>query len=528
MADDLIARHWDVIVIGTGIGGGTAGRRLAERGLSVLFVEKGSAGHRAEQTALNLEMVDPVARQIRGFWPSQMKAQVNGRETTFFAPLGSAVGGSSVFYAATLERPERHDLDDCAARPHPTGGWPVSYDNFRPYFEQAEQMYHICGEVDPLSDEASANLRTPPPLSAGDVSMKERLAARGLHPYRLHSAVRYVEGCRECFGAKCPRDCKMDGRSAGVDPALATGKAALLDRCEVRALRGRSGRVTHIEAMRNGKPITLRGTCVVLAAGALSSPRVLLASKAKHWPDGCGNDSGLVGRNLMFHMNEMIAVWPTKAAPSGPSKSLGFRDLYYVAGQRFGMVQAMGIDVSYGEIVHYLKLLIARSPLRRIKPLQELVRIPAIVAARLFGSAKVFVGLMEDLPYAGNRVVLSEGYTDTIRIEYQFSAEVLARRRVFRRLIRRAFAGHRRMFLGFQPELNFGHPCGTLRFGHDPAQSVLTPDCRAHEVENLYVTDASIFPTSFGVNPSLMIAANALRVADLIADEAERRRDGTV
>ena len=140
---------WDVIVIGTGIGGGTIGRKLAESGLSVLFVEQGPDGPRTEQTALNPGLADPVARAVRGFWPHPVKALVDGQRRQFFAPLGSGVGGSSVFYAATLERPAPHDLDHSADRPHPTGGWPVSAAQMAPYFAAAEAMYHVTGGADP-------------------------------------------------------------------------------------------------------------------------------------------------------------------------------------------------------------------------------------------------------------------------------------------------------------------------------------------------------------------------------------------
>lgn len=521
--DDAHARDWDAIVIGTGIGGGVAGWRLAERGLNVLFLEQGPAGYRAEQTVLNPDMFDPVARQVRGAWPTPMQARIDGRDSTFFGPIGGGVGGSSVFYAATLERPAPHDLDVSADRAHPTGGWPVSFAQMAPYFDQAEDQFHVAGDPDPLAALPSKSLRDPAQMSAADEALKSRLSANGLHPYQLHAALRRVEGCKNCLGFKCPKRCKMDGRSAGVEPALDTGRAMVLDRCAVRRLIAEDGRVTGVQAERDGQAVTFKAPIVVLAAGAFGSPRLLLASHE----GGLANGSGMVGRNLMFHLNEMIAVWPGKSVAAGGSgKALGFRDLYHVEGDRLGMVQAMGIEVSYGEIVHYLNQLLDRSVLRRIKPLKQLTRIPALIAAKLFGTAQVFVGLMEDLPYPENRVVLDPDDPDAIRFEYVISDEMRARRRKFRRLIRAAFKGQRRMFLGFQPELNFGHPCGTLRFGTDPRTSVLNADCRAHDLDNLYVTDASVFPTSMGVNPSLTIAANALRVADRIADQFERKADG--
>lgn len=519
--DAIRNQLWDVIVIGTGVGGGVLGRRLAENGLSVLFVEQGPNGPRGEQTALDGEMYDPVARQVRGFWPDQIKAQVNGRSSEFFAPLGAGVGGSSVFYAATLERPERHDLDDSAERVHPTGGWPVGYDAFRAYFDLAEKQFHICGEADPLSSEAAAPLADAPSSAAGDAQMMQGFRDAGLHPYQAHMAARFLPECKQCFGFKCPRKCKMDGRSAGVEPALETGNATLIDMCEVLALRSTEDTVSHIEVRRNGEVFNLRAKRFVLAAGALSSPRLLLASKSENWPQGLANRNDLVGRNLMFHVNEMFAIWPKRGQGfKGASKAIALRDFYFQGGQRYGVVQALGLDASYGEIVHYLNMMFDRSFLAVLKPLRNLTRIPAFLAGKMFGSAKVFVGILEDMPYVDNRVVLEPENPTQISVQYRFENELLKRRRQFRRLIKRGFRGQRLAFLGIQPELNFGHPSGTLCFGDDPETSVLNADCRAHGVENLYVSDASFMPTSMGINPSLTIAANALRVADrMLADK---------
>lgn len=515
---DAFDRTWDAIVIGTGIGGAVAGRALAEAGQSVLFIEKGRAGFRHEESGLSEGVFDPVARAVRGLWPVPVSVTLNGRESRFFAPLGAGVGGSSVFYAATLERPERHDIEPVSGRPHPTGGWPVGYDAMRPWLDRASEMFALCGTPDPLSSEAAPPLRTPPAAPAVDQALADAFEAGGLHPYRLHSAVRHVDGCRHCFGTKCPKPCKMDARSAGIEPALEAG-AELLTECEALRFLGQSDRIDGIEVAHQGETRVLTARRYILAAGALGSPRLLLASTQEAWPDGCANTSGLVGRNLMFHLNEMIALWPPKGADStGPSRSVGLRDLYWQGGNRFGMVQALGVDLSYGEIVYYLGLMFDRSALRRIKLLRGLLRLPAVVAHGMLGTAKIFVGLMEDLPYRENRVRLG-ATPDDIVIEYRFQPELLKRRKAFRRAMKRAFRKQKSLFLGRAPELNFGHPSGTLVFGHDPSQSVLRPDCRAHDIGNLYVTDASFMPTSMGVNPSLTIAANALRVAATLIEK---------
>lgn len=519
---DLDQTHWDVVIVGTGMGGGTIGRALAEAGKKVLFVEKGHQGYRTEQTSFDVGVWDPKARALRGMWPDPVEATVDGVKRDVFAPLGSGLGGSSVFYAATLERPEPHDLDHSNSHPHPLGGWPVSYGDMQPHYDDAERMYAIHGEIDPLSDVTCPEVRNPPPPAPGDAAIMERLRDNGLHPYRLHAALKFVEGCAECFGRKCPKPCKMDARSAGVEPALATGNAHLLDRCDIERFETDGGQITAAIGTREGTPLRITGDRFILSAGALSSPRVLLASTSEDFPNGIGNHSDMVGRHLMFHLNEMFALWPGKDARfAGPSKAVGFRDLYYKDGKRLGMVQAMGIDASYGEIVYFLKGAVERSALRNIRLAKELVRIPAAIASKMLGNAKIFVGLLEDLPDPANRVLRDPERPDRVIFEYAVNADLLARRKAFRRGIKQAFKGTRTMFLSQSPEPNFGHPCGTCRMGADEATSVLAPDCRVHGTGNLWVVDASFMPTSMGVNPSLTIAANALRVAQTMIGQVD-------
>ncbi|WP_417720645.1 GMC oxidoreductase [Salipiger sp.] len=513
----LEADH-DVIVIGTGIGGGTVGRALAEGGMRVLFLEQGPAGFRQERNGLS-EIFVPEGRAARGLWPRPLHATIDGRDSVTYAPLGAGVGGSSVFYAGTLERPERHDLDETGDRPHPTGGWPVGFDAMRPWYDRAAEMYHIHGTPDPLSPEAPMRLQPPPAFNATEQALVRAFEARGLHPYHAHTAIRRLDGCLNCLGVKCPRACKMDGRSAGIEPALATGRAALVDRAEVLRLIGATS-VEGVEIRHDGQTRVLRAPRVVLAGGAFGSARLLLRSRGEAWPEGAANGSGLVGRNLMFHLNEMFALWPPRGTPDdGATKAVSLRDLYHAGGARLGTVQAMGIRASYGEIVHYLNRMLDASAWSRVPGLRQMTRVPAALAAQLFGHAQIFVGLLEDMPYPGNRVLWDPAEPDRLAMTYDLHPELLERRRLFRRAIARAFRGQRRVFLGMGPELNLGHPSGTLRFGSDPKTSVLDPGCRAHDLRNLWVADSSFMPTSMGVNPSLTIAANALRVADGILTE---------
>lgn len=519
MPDEATNRVWDVIVIGTGIGGGTLGRRLAEQGYSVLFVEKGHFNPPPE-------LHDPDAsdgaayRLQQGYWPTALSGTIDGQLSSFFGPVGSGVGGSSVFYAATLERPERHDIDQTAEYRHPTGGWPVSYDSFAPYFAAAEQAYFVRGSADPLSREPYSDLLPAIPFDKADCAMVDSFRKRGLNPYSLHVGIRNLSGCGFCFGRKCQRSCKMDARSAGVEPALLTGNAALLDLCNVTRLRSNAEQVIDVEASRDGQTFALHGRIYVLAAGAFGSPRILLASRSDSWPEGLANASGLVGRNLMFHLTEMIAIWPENGIRfDSPTRAIGLRDFYASPTQRYGTLQAMGVNVGYGEIVQFLNSAFDRSIIRKLRLLRHFTRIPAYLAAKIFGHAKVFAGIMEDLPYEQNRVVLDPQDPDRIAFHYTISSELKARRAEYKKLIQAGLRGLRLAFLNMQPELNFAHVCGTLRFGSDPKTSVLDPDCRAHGIANLFVADASFMPTSAGVNPSLTIAANALRVADKIATQ---------
>lgn len=508
----LTTKSWDVIVIGTGIGGGSIGRRLAERGLSVLFVERGL--DRAADKNLPLGVTGEEARLAAGLWPRLLEADVDGKRIEVDHLIGAGVGGTSVFYAGTLERPEPHDLDDLPGRPHPTGGWPVGYDGFRHYFDMVERYFNVSGTPDLLSDEPAPEIHHARPMSEGDSRTQRFFADVGMHPYQTHLGLRSVSGAD---GGK------MNGRSAGVEPALKTGRAALLDNCEVLRLEtdGPGGRITAIHCRHAGQPLELRARSYVVAGGALNSAALLLRSGNEHWQDGLGNRSGLVGRNLMFHLSLMFAVWPGLArSDQGAGRSVSLRDLYFHEGQRFGTIQTMGVVAGFPEILHGMRnSLSSNSPLR-VGLLRHALRVPALAMAKTLGSARMLVGIMEDLPYLENRLIAHPEDSARIHVSYRIADELRARNTAFRQAIQRALKGRRHFFLNREPLLNYSHCCGTLRFGQDPRNSVLNPDCRVHGVDNLYVTDSSFMPTSTGTNPSLLIAANALRVADIIADRA--------
>jgi choline dehydrogenase-like flavoprotein len=258
---------------------------------------------------------------------------------------------------------------------------------------------------------------------------------------------------------------------------------------------------------------------VVLAAGAFHSPQILLRSRNSLWPNGLANSSDQVGRNLMFHTSDIFALWaPRRLDRRGrQKKAISVRDFYNREGQRLGYVQSMGLEAGRGEIAGYLKDQLRRRGIVNELLLSMLVKIPSHVAALMFGNAGIFAAMSEDYAHPDNRIVLDSSEPDGASFTYTITDDL--RRRSA--LLRQEFFRHIRPWRGVQISseltMNYGHPCGTCRFGDDPSVNVLDRHCKAHDLDNLFVVDASFIPRSGAVNPSLTIAANALRVAPHVA-----------
>lgn len=514
LADQL----WDVAVIGAGMGGATVGYALAKAGHRVIFLEKGHADFAQADDALQLDNENPSERLRNGSWPTKITGNTGKMRSQFFAPLGCGAGGSTLLYAATLERFHPSDFAPSSNIDNSTGSWPISFEQFQPYYRKAERLFKVRGTWDPLCPDEGSQLLAPPALTECDEHFLDSFKASGLHPYRLHVAFDYQSGCKECSGYICPRKCRGDARTICLEPALRTGNAYIIDRCEVERLEADASTIKEITGRRDGEKISIRARIVVLAAGAYFTPVLLLKSGNEFWPHGLANTSDMVGRNLMFHISDFIAVWPRgKYSMQGPRKTLAFRDFYIHRGKRLGSVQSTGLTADYGNIVLYLKTEFDRSRWHWLKLVRPLLRIPAYVAAVLFGRATVFATIMEDKPYRENRIVLDPHEPSGMRFDYVVHAELNERNKVFRDSFKRALERHRTFILSKDISLNYGHPCGTCRFGTDPSSSVLDVNNKAHDLNNLYVVDASFMPTSGGANPSLTVAANALRVAEHIS-----------
>lgn len=508
-------RVWDIVVVGTGMGGGALGFALAAGGRSVLFLERGVSELAAPEPG-EVEVEAPARRLALGYWPERVRMIVDGRSTDRHAALGCAVGGSTRLYAAALERFDRGDLEPDAASPHPAGPWPIRYDMLAPYYARAEELLGVKGTRDPLGDPEAPERPRPPAAAPVDGVLLRDFARAGLHPYRLHVGIAYLPGCAECIGKICRTGCKSDAASRFVQPAVAGG-ATLRTGCEVLRVESDGVRATGVLYRHEGRLARARGRVIALAAGTLRSPALLLASAGDDHPHGLANSSGMVGRNLMFHASDWVAIWPSRKAPAhGPRKTISLRDFYRVDGARLGAFQSVGVTAGYGNILVFLYGWFDRGPFGWLRPLRPLLRIPAKIAARLFGTATIFALILEDMPYPDNRVELDPARPDGIVVRYRIREELAERAKLARRTIRARLPANRKFWVSAEIGIDDGHPCGTCRFGDDPATSVLDANCQAHDVADLYVVDGSFMPSSAGANPSLTIAANALRVAAAI------------
>lgn len=534
MSDERLERtDWDAVVVGTGMGGGTLGYALSKAGRRVLFLERGYSHLNGAQGRAILGQFPEQALDItratidvqlealaRGGRSRDVIEDVSRRGSRSFTPfIGSGTGGSSALYGMVCERLFPADF---TPRSHHRGAngssvpeaWPISYDELEPHYTAAEHLFDVHGGIDPMRGEGGARMFSrPPPFTPPVAALADALRARGLHPYQLPMACAYAPECATCQSVLCPRACKADAGRVCVAPALMEHGAALASECTVTQLEADSRRVQSVICERGGRMLRIRGKLVVLAAGALFTPLILLRSKSAHWPHGLANRSGQVGRNLMRHVIELIRL-PSEVQTHGQHKELGFNDLYARGEEKFGTVQSFGSLPPLEYVTNRRgaagRALTTVTPL--LRPLWRRFVEPGLILA----------AIMEDLPYADNHVSLSEvAHSDGrqgCRLHYRVRDYERARfkrfigelERVLKPLRPRTLAGA----MGSNEAI--AHACGTCRFGSDPTTSVLDASNRAHDVDNLYVVDSSFFPSSGGVNPSLTIAANALRVASLL------------
>lgn len=533
--DDPTKHCWDVIVVGTGVGGATLGYALARAGRKVLFCEQG--GSYLDASSLRGQYGElyfpkssaPQSRHVQllqrsGRWHESIRDDSSPAARYSIPFLGVGTGGSSALYGMAMERFFPADFTPGNQHRGAEGSslperWPVSYEDMRPYYEEAERLYRVRGTADPCrGSESFAYVAEPPHLNAGAELLFGAFRHKGLRPYRLPLACEYLSGCRGCQGYLCPNPCKNDSARMCLFPALARYGATLLDHCRVLHLEASPNEVTGVVCSWRGQRMVLRSSLVVLAAGALQTPALLLKSRSRLWPLGLANGSDQVGRNLMRHCVDLYAVFTGGRHPQQEQqfKEIAFNDFYDLHGSKLGSVQSFGAlppaSVLVEGMIDDLGHGVARAILGQV-PIKSVLRwLFGLLAQR----STVLATIMEDLPYSDNRVVLEP---NGIGVAFRYRLRDYERKRIdlFRSVMRETIAPFRYLLLK-QAEANkmLAHSCGTCRFGEDARSSVLNKYNRAHDMTNLYVVDSSFFPSSGGINPSLTIAANALRVAEYV------------
>jgi choline dehydrogenase-like flavoprotein len=533
----FLRQNWDAIVVGSGMGGATLGHHLARNGKSVLFCELGGGETPALRGAYPelaggrrggvLDAGDSRVLLRAGRYPDTLCDASGARERTFVPFIGAGPGGSSALYGMALERFMPSDFQPGEFHRGAPGAaivasWPITYEELAPHYAAAEAQYRVRGEIDPLAAAQAAcivppALLLPPPLSSAGAELASFLAGRGLHPYRLPTACEFLADCHACQGVLCPQPCKIDANSACLQPALHEHGAQLLSDARVLAVHVDGRRATGIRCAWAGRELDLRARVVVLAAGALQSPLILLRSHDRHGHTGLGNSSGAVGRHLMRHLIDLYLVRPRGDAGEpfdNRRKEIACNDFYTAGGDKLGTLQSFGrlppADMLFGALrddLHASRMPWLASALRPLRPLLR------PILQDLSDNWLTLATIAEDLPYADNAVTPHPAGPSQAMLRYTLRPEALQRNAGFRQRMEQVLRGRSwRRLAQASNNQRIAHVCGTCRFGDDPGSSVLDRDNRVHDVDNLFVVDSSFFPSSGGTNPSLTIAANALRV----------------
>jgi choline dehydrogenase-like flavoprotein len=515
--------RYDVIIIGTGAGGGTLARKLAPSGKKILVLERGDYVPR--------EQDNWSSRAVNVEGKYQAKETWRDRDGNPLHPHTNYwVGGNTKFYGAALFRMREQDFGELRHHGGVSPAWPISYADLEPYYTQAERMYEVHGErgTDPTEPWASAPYPHPAVAHEPRIAhLAEDFAAQGLKPFPVPLGVMLNQEdrrisrcikCGSCDGFPCLLQAKSDAQVCGIDHALEYPNVTLLTGAYVSRLEtdpaGKTVRA--VQVRRNGGTDTFRGDIVVSACGAINSAALLLRSASDRHPNGLANGSGVVGRHYMGHINSVLLALSKCPNPTVFQKTLAINDFY------FG---SPDFPYPMGHISFVGKLdavaLSAGAP--KIAPNWTL----DLMAKHSLD----FWITSEDLPDPENRVTLDRD--GNIVLSYTPNNQEGHRRLIARleQLLKAqakcAMHGHechqglfaRPLFLGQRiPLAGVAHQNGTIRFGTDPATSALDMNCRAHEVDNLYVADGSFFPSSSAVNPALTIMANALRVGDYLLE----------
>jgi choline dehydrogenase-like flavoprotein len=486
----------DILIVGSGMGGATCAAGLAPSGARVLILERGA---RLRDSA---EARDPRAIFQRGVFRPQ-ETWIDGAGQAFNPGNYYYVGGNTKLYGAVLLRYRAQDFAPIVYREGSTPGWPFAYDELERWYTLAEKLHQVHGalgfdKTEPRHSESFPF--APVPDEPAIARVRERMKGVGLHPFPLPLG---IDVDRWLSRAKTPWDAfpdtgngKMDAESCGLSEALRHPNVELRENAKVRRLllEPNAKRVTGVEATVAGEQRRISAKIVILSAGAVNSAALLLASR----DGGIANRSGAVGRHFMNHnCSAVLAIDPRTANDSVYQKTLGINDFYLDdarGGPPLGNIQLLGR---------------VTAPVLK----SNMPRTPEWALSLLTRRSVDWYAMSEDLPNPQSRVTMNgdQIHLDWKRSNWSAHAGLV---KAFKERLRAA--GYPIILSKPFDRRTPSHQCGTVRIGGDPKTSPLDPFCRAWDHENLLVVDASFLPTSAAVNPSLTIAAQALRVADHI------------
>jgi choline dehydrogenase-like flavoprotein len=510
-----MSEHYDIIIIGTGAGGGTLAYKLASSGKKILILERGPFLPREKANWDTVEVVQKDRYHTTEVWTDSQGQDIH-------PGVGYFVGGNTKVYGGALFRWRERDFEQVVHKGGISPEWPLKYRDFEPYYTQAEKLYEVHGHhgLDPTEPAASENYPFAPIAHEPRIQeIHNELQGKGFHPFYLPLAIKLNEvnrrlsaciRCNTCDGFPCVVDAKADADINCVRPAEAYDNLTLITEAKVlRLLTSASGReVTAVEAEVAGERCQFSGELVVVACGAINSAALLLRSANDQHPNGLANRSDQVGRNLMKHQNGAIIGISKKPNPTVFQKTMALNDFYW--GEE-------GFDYPMGHV----------QLLGKVNADMIAMESPSI-AGISFQEKNAFTAMAnhsvdwwlttEDLPDPHNQVRLKG---ETIQLDYTENNTEAYDRLLNRwiQVLKSIDCGDRIVPCSFYfrkklPLQGVAHQCGTCRFGEDPATSVLDLNCQTHDVDNLYVVDGSFFRSSAAVNPTLTIMANALRVGD--------------